>query len=88
MKRRTFVIGSAAILGGLAIGYRAVGPGEPDDLSDLFDEHQTPLNPYVLVDESGITIITPRAEMGPVSYTHLTLPTNRVACRSRWSPYH
>ena len=21
-------------------------------------------------------------------YTHLTLPTNRVACRSRWSPYH
>ena len=23
----------------------------------------------------------------PVSYTHLTLPTNR-GCRSRWSPYH
>ena len=23
----------------------------------------------------------------PVSYTHLTLPTNR-RCRSRWSPYH
>ena len=23
-----------------------------------------------------------------VSYTHLTLPTNIVACRSRWSPYH
>ena len=22
-----------------------------------------------------------------VSYTHLTLPTNRE-CRSRWSPYH
>ena len=22
----------------------------------------------------------------PVSYTHLTLPTNRVACRCRWSP--
>ena len=28
-------------------------------------------------------------EMTPyaVSYTHLTLPTNR-GCRSRWSPYH
>ena len=25
---------------------------------------------------------------GPVSYTHLTLPTNVVGCRSRWSPYH
>ena len=23
----------------------------------------------------------------PVSYTHLTLPTNSL-CRSRWSPYH
>ena len=24
----------------------------------------------------------------PVSYTHLTLPTNHDMCRSRWSPYH
>ena len=24
----------------------------------------------------------------PVSYTHLTLPTKQVQCRSRWSPYH
>ena len=24
----------------------------------------------------------------PVSYTHLTLPTIRQLCRSRWSPYH
>ena len=24
----------------------------------------------------------------PVSYTHLTLPTNTLGCRSRWSPYH
>ena len=26
--------------------------------------------------------------VGPVSYTHLRLPTNTVTCRSRWSPYH
>ena len=25
---------------------------------------------------------------GPVSYTHLTLPTTGSLCRSRWSPYH
>ena len=25
---------------------------------------------------------------GPVSYTHLTLPTTIELCRSRWSPYH
>ena len=24
----------------------------------------------------------------PVSYTHLTLPTKLILCRSRWSPYH
>ena len=26
--------------------------------------------------------------LAPVSYTHLTLPTTRLRCRSRWSPYH
>ena len=26
--------------------------------------------------------------IGPVSYTHLTLPTTGSLCRSRWSPYH
>ena len=26
--------------------------------------------------------------LAPVSYTHLTLPTNVSMCRSRWSPYH
>ena len=27
-------------------------------------------------------------DQAPVSYTHLTLPTNCAVCRSRWSPYH
>ena len=26
--------------------------------------------------------------INPVSYTHLTLPTKPMMCRSRWSPYH
>ena len=26
--------------------------------------------------------------LSAVSYTHLTLPTTRTSCRSRWSPYH
>ena len=34
-----------------------------------------------IFDENGEEII-------PVSYTHLTLPTTRQRCRSRWSPYH
>ena len=30
----------------------------------------------------------PEPKPEPVSYTHLTLPTIHVECRSRWSPYH
>ena len=30
----------------------------------------------------------PRQTSPAVSYTHLTLPTNIIRCRSRWSPYH
>ena len=40
--------------------------------------------PYV----EGATADIPAGEAGPVSYTHLTLPTNVQQCRSRWSPYH
>ena len=33
-------------------------------------------------------LCTPMFIAAPVSYTHLTLPTNVSMCRSRWSPYH
>ena len=36
------------------------------------------------VDKNGVLSEKPH----PVSYTHLTLPTNVSMCRSRWSPYH
>ena len=31
---------------------------------------------------------SPKVPVSAVSYTHLTLPTMRLRCRSRWSPYH
>ena len=31
---------------------------------------------------------TDQRNIDAVSYTHLTLPTSSVMCRSRWSPYH
>ena len=34
------------------------------------------------------TLEEAEAFLEAVSYTHLTLPTTPVACRSRWSPYH
>ena len=46
----------------------------------------------VIEAEPGTTIcdaaLKNHIEIEPVSYTHLTLPTIRRGCRSRWSPYH
>ena len=36
----------------------------------------------------GSSYGAPAVGLGSVSYTHLTLPTTRLVCRSRWSPYH
>ena len=35
-----------------------------------------------------VTDINGNYTLKAVSYTHLTLPTTRLRCRSRWSPYH
>ena len=43
---------------------------------------QLPLGVVLVSGTNGKTTTT------PVSYTHLTLPTSRWWCRSRWSPYH
>ena len=36
----------------------------------------------------GEAALAERYGVSPVSYTHLTLPTSVLMCRSRWSPYH
>ncbi|SEQ37927.1 xanthine dehydrogenase family protein molybdopterin-binding subunit [Thalassovita taeanensis] len=60
--RRSFLIGSAAIVGGVAFGVYKVKQPAPNPLHS--DAGQTALTPYVLIDANGVTIITPRAEMG------------------------
>jgi isoquinoline 1-oxidoreductase beta subunit len=67
--RRQFLIGSAAIAGGVAIGWRLDLLGRSSDSAD--HGQQTALTPYVLVDGDGVTIITPRAEMGQGIHTTL-----------------
>ena len=39
------------------------------------------------IEGTGTLLGNPIGQLS-VSYTHLTLPTSAVACRSRWSPYH
>ena len=62
--RRTFLVGAAAVAGGVAIGYLAY-KREPKNplLGDLTPGSAT-LNPYVLINAEGVTLITPRADVG------------------------
>ena len=41
---------------------------------------------FIAEEEAGF--IKEQPGQTAVSYTHLTLPTTRLVCRSRWSPYH
>lgn len=67
--RRSFMIGSAAILGGIAFGTWKLRQEPPNPL--IPGAGQETLNPYILIDGSGVTIITPRAEMGQGNQTTL-----------------
>lgn len=59
--RRGFLFGSAAILGGVAFGWWKF---ETPYGNPLEGGAGATLNPYVLIDRDGVTIIAPRAEMG------------------------
>jgi len=69
--RRTLLIGSAAVAGGVVFGYwRYKTPYENPLLAELNDG-QVALTPYLRIDQTGITIIAPRAEMGQGIHTTL-----------------
>lgn len=60
--RRAFMISTAAVAGGVAFGiYQAKKPLE-NPLNPA--ENAYTLNPYLILDQAGVTIIAPRAEMG------------------------
>lgn len=69
--RRSFLIGSAAILGGVAFGWYKYASPYPNPLAANLPEGAATLTPYVLIDASGVTIIAPRAEMGQGVHTTL-----------------
>lgn len=60
--RRTFLISSAAIAGGVAFGVYQDRKPAPNPL--VAPEGAATLNPFVLIDQNGVTLIAPRAEMG------------------------
>ena len=70
--RRTFLIGTAAIAGGVAVGYYYYKKPYDNPLEGWLAEGETTFNPYVKVaSDNTITIIAPRAEMGQGVHTTL-----------------
>ena len=68
--RRSFLVGSTAVAGGVAFGvwqYRRVLPNPLQ-----VGEGAMTLNPWVIIDRQGVTLVAARAEMGQGVYT--TLP--------------
>ncbi len=62
--RRSFLIGSATILGGVAFGAYFVTRPTPNPLLDDLAEGEAALTPFVKITPDGITLIVPRADVG------------------------
>ncbi|MFQ6551201.1 molybdopterin cofactor-binding domain-containing protein [Aestuariibius insulae] len=69
--RRTFLIGSAAIAGGVAFGVWRYRTPYDNPLENQLAEGEVTLTPYIKVDADGVTIITPRTELGQGTTTTL-----------------
>ncbi|HFQ15509.1 MAG TPA: xanthine dehydrogenase family protein molybdopterin-binding subunit, partial [Rhodobacteraceae bacterium] len=60
--RRSFLIGSAVLAGGAAFGAWQLGRTPQNPLRP--DRGATSLNPWLIIGDTGTTIVVPRAEMG------------------------
>lgn len=69
--RRSFLLGSLAIAGGVAFGWWKYRTPYANPLLGEVPEGGATLNPWVLVDADGVTLIAPRAEMGQGVHTTL-----------------
>lgn len=67
--RRTFLIGSAAVAGGVVFGYYMYRKPARNPLLDDLAEGEAALTPYVKIDGDGITLITPRSDFGQGAYS-------------------
>lgn len=67
--RRAFLVGSTAIVGGVAFGYYMYKRPADNPLMDGLQEGEAALTPYVKIDAEGITLITPRTDLGQGAYS-------------------
>ena len=62
--RRSFLVGSVAIAGGVAFGTYAVKKPHKNPLLDGLEEGEASFNPWVKISDKAVTLITPHADSG------------------------
>ena len=62
--RRSFLIGSAAIMGGVAFGTLMVQRPHDNPLEDTLGEGEATFNPFVKVTKDEIVLVVPHADKG------------------------
>ncbi len=67
--RRTFLIGSAAIAGGVAFGAWRVQTPFANPLDDGLADGEAAITPFIKIDADGVMLITPRADKGQGAYS-------------------
>ncbi len=67
--RRSFLIGSAAIVGGVAFGTYMYKRDVANPLEADLGEGAATFNPFVKIDADAVTLITPRADVGQGAYS-------------------
>jgi len=67
--RRTFLIGSSAIAGGVAFGAWRVQTPFANPLMDDLADGEAAITPFIKIDQDGVMLITPRADKGQGAYS-------------------
>ena len=67
--RRSFLVGSVAVAGGVAFGYYAVQKPHKNPLLANLADDEAAFNPWVKISPKGITLITPHADLGQGAYS-------------------
>lgn len=67
--RRSFLIGSAAITGGVAFGAWRVQTPFANPLKDDLASGEAAITPFIKIDADGVMLITPRADKGQGAYS-------------------
>jgi len=67
--RRTFLIGSTAIAGGVAFGAWRVQTPFANPLNDGLADGEVAITPFIKISADGVMLITPRADKGQGAYS-------------------